>query len=275
MAQYEMPLVVVVAYGDPGHLERCLDGLAAPAGQVRVVDNGLSDVVDRLCVDRGVAYVRPPRNVGFAAGVNLGCADRGGRDVLLLNPDAVLGWPDLLALQRELHADPSRGAVSPRLVRPDGSVEPPSWPVPSPLTVWLDALGLGRWNGGPRFLTGAVLLLRSDALLQVGGFDEHYFLYAEESDWQLRALKAGWTVAVVDSVTAVHLGGATSTSAAIRSEHFHRSARAFAQKWYGTRGAAVMRAGSFVGALRRCLTGGRANRADALSTARTYLRRSV
>ena len=275
MADVQDPLVVVVAYGDPGHLRACLEGLAAPAGSVVVVDNGLSPVVEDLCRSHGAAYVRPRSNVGFAAGVNLGCRDRGGRDVLLLNPDAVLAWPHALELQRQLRNRPGCGAVSPLLVRPDRSTEPASWPMPTPVGVWVDALGLARLNHGPRFLTGAVLLLSGPALDQVGGFDERYFLYAEESDWQLRAQRAGWSVSVVETVTAVHLGGATSCSATVRSAHFHRSARLFARKWYGTSGALVMWAASLAAAVRRTLTGGRSGRAEALATVRTYLRRAA
>ena len=275
MADAQDPLVVVVAYGDPGHLRTCLEGLGAPAGTVVVVDNGLSPVVEELCRSHGAGYVRPASNVGFAAGVNFGCRDRGDRDVLLLNPDAVLAWPHVLELQRHLHARPGCAAVTPLLVRPDGSAELASWPVPTPVGVWADALGLARLNSGPRFLTGAVLLLSGPALDQVGGFDERYFLYAEESDWQLRAQRAGWSVLVVETVTAVHLGGATSSSATVRSKHFHRSARLFARKWYGPGGALVMWAASLAAALRRTLTGGRAGRAEALATVRTYLRRAA
>ena len=117
-----------------------------------------------------------------------------------------------------------------------------------------------------------MLLLRGEALQEVGEFDERYFLYAEESDWQLRALRAGWQVEVDPSVTAVHLARRTSSSSAVRSEHFHRSARLFAAKWYGPRGAAAMRAGSVVAAVRRCATAGSAGRSEALAALRLQLR---
>ena len=275
MAEQAQPLVVVVAYGDPQHLRRCLEGLGAPPGAVTVVDNGLSPVVEGLCRDHDATYLRPHANLGFAAGVNLGCRDRAGRDVLLLNPDAVLPWPDVLVLQAQLHRDGRCAAVTPRLARPDGSPEPAAWPIPSPRSVWADAIGLSRWLRGQSFLTGAVLLLHGRALDEIGGFDERFFLYAEESDWQLRVLRAGWTVSLVQGITAVHLGGDTSSNADTRSEHFHRSARVFALKWYGAWGAALMWLGSLVGALRRSLTGGSAGRADALATVKTYLRRTA
>ena len=273
MTGYGAPLVVIVAYGDPEHLRRCLNALDAPVGQVAVVDNGLSRVVEDLCSEHGVTYVKPPFNLGFAAGVNLGCQLRGDRDVLLLNPDAIFGWTDVLRMQAKLHEVAQRAAVSPRLVRPDGSLEPPSWPIPSPSSVWADALGLGRWHRGPRFLTGAVLILRNEALREVGEFDERFFLYAEESDWQLRALRAGWSLDLVLEVTAVHVGGATSSSESTRSGHSHRSAQLFALKWYGPRGAALIRLATLVGAVRRSVTGGRAGRVESLATARACLRR--
>ena len=268
--------VLVVAYGDPAHLRHCLAELDAAPGVVTVVDNGRSDATLEVAGAAGAAYVRPEANLGFAAGVNRGLAAwEGASDVLLLNPDAALPWSGVAALQDHLRSRDQLAAVAPSLRRPGGGPEPASWPMPSPAVVWLDALGLSRLQRGPRFLTGAVLLLRAEALRELGGLDERFFLYAEESDWQLRALRAGWDVEVVPEVTAMHLGGATSDSATVRSEHFHRSARLFARKWYGQTGALLMLAASLTAALRRTLTGGRSGRAEALAMVRTYLRRAA
>lgn len=251
--------VVVVAYGDPEHLRACLASLAAPEGRTTVVDNGRSDEVSELAAACGARYLRPGRNLGFAAGVNL--ALRSLRedsaepvDVLLLNPDAQLPWQDVLRLQSVLRADARAGAVAPLLQHPSGAAEPASWPLPSPGLVWADALGLSRFWTGSRFLTGAVLMLRAEAIEEVGLLDERYFLYAEEADWQLRARRAGWSLTVVEDVVALHLGGATSTSESVRSSHFQRSGRLFAEKWYGGRGAVLMQAGSAVAKTRRRVT---------------------
>jgi GT2 family glycosyltransferase len=92
-----------------------------------------------------------------------------------------------------------------------------------------------------------VLLLRSEAIDDVGLFDERFFLYAEECDWQLRAAKRGWLLTVADHQSAEHSGGGSSEINSSREAHFYRSATLFALKWYGRRGWASMRLAALVG----------------------------
>ena len=73
MRQHDPELrVLVVAYGDPEHLRQSLSSLGAPPGTVVVVDNGLSYQACAIVTEAGAEYVAPPRNLGFAGGVNLG-----------------------------------------------------------------------------------------------------------------------------------------------------------------------------------------------------------
>lgn len=245
-------LVVVVAYRSDEHLRACLDELGGDLS-VTVVDNDANPATQRIAEASGANYVAAPRNLGFAAGVNAGIAASwdGVSDVLLLNPDARITAAGVAALDAELHSAPRRAAVGPLLVGEDGGDQAASWPMPSPAQVWLDAVGLARLWRGRRFVTGAVLLLSGAALAELGGIDERYFLYAEEADWQMRALRAGWTVAVVPSVTAVHVGGASSSDPRLRNELSLTSGRIFARRWHGPFGAFVMRLGSLVAVLRR------------------------
>ena len=243
--------VLLVAYGDPELPAQALTALAAPTGSVTVVDNGRDPRVEEMAARHGAAYVLPESNLGFAAGVNLGLGRTAREDVLLLNPDARFAWEQGRSMQASFLDDPRLAAVAPMLVRPDGSQERPSWPLPSPGQVWRDALALERFGRSPHFLTGAVLMLRREALDELGGLDERYFLYAEEADWQLSALRAGWRIRLREDLSAVHLGGATSSDSAVRHRHFTESGRSFARKWYGPWGVASMAVGSRVAVLRR------------------------
>lgn len=251
-------LVVVVAYRSDEHLRACLAELGTGLPVV-VVDNDANPVTAKIAADAGARYVAMPHNAGFAAGVNAGIANAWDHssDVLLLNPDARIAGDEVRRLAAAMYQHgPRLAAVGPRLFGDDGREQMASWPMPSPLQVWVDALGLGRFWRGRRFVTGAVLLLSGEALRELGGLDERYFLYAEEADWQQRAQRAGWSVAVVPFVTAHHAGGASSSDSTKRDELFTRSARAFAQRWYGGLGALVMRLGSEVARARRRLTHG-------------------
>lgn len=265
--------MIVVAYGAVDHLKAALAGLGS-GHDVVVVDNGRSEGVAAACAAVEAEYVRPERNLGYAAGVNRGLAAiEPGRDVLLLNPDAVITWPNIIRLQERLRQPRAAcAAVAPRLVRPDGSSERSRWPVPSPGVIWADAAGFGERVARRWFLTGAVLLLHGQALAEVGCFDERFFLYAEEADWQVRAQRAGWRIAVADDVVAEHIGGGTSPDETRRLEHFTRSGLLFARKWHGPVGASAVRAGSVLAALRRLLTGDASTRRRQLVVLRLLLR---
>jgi GT2 family glycosyltransferase len=267
-------MVLVVAYRSDAHLAECLAGLEGFFDTL-VVDNDASEATREIATSAGADYLATGANLGFAAAVNIGLdkAWDGARDVLLLNPDAIVGPAEVVALQDALHErSVRRAAVGPRLVGDDGSPQRPEWPVPSPAQVWLDALGLSRFWRGRRFVVGAVLLLNGDALAELGRLDERYFLYAEEADWQLRAQRRGWAVAVVAEVGARHIGAASSTDRERRDRLFYASAETFARRWYGAAGWAVMRAGSIVGAARRCLLGPREARERNRRVLALYLR---
>jgi GT2 family glycosyltransferase len=250
--QRHAPEVLVVAYGAPQLLADALEVLGVGL-RVYVVDNSVSDDVRQVADRHGATYIRPERNLGFAAGVNVGLSRvSAGRDVLLLNPDARLSGGAVLCLQEHLDSDVA--AVAPRLRRPSGEVERTTWPIPSPLSPWFGVVGLSdRIPRKANFLSGAVLLLNGRALDEVGSFDERYFLYAEETDWQRRALLAGWTLREVPDVEAVHLGGATSNDLELRERLFHGSAELFIRKWHGALGWNVFRLGSLLAAGRRWL----------------------
>jgi GT2 family glycosyltransferase len=249
----QAPVVVIVAYRNTDDLATALASIG-PGHRLVVVDNDGDPQVERIVDAYGGVYLAPGRNVGFAAAVNLALAKREGRDVLLLNPDArgSVSLPEALAAV--LHGDRRIAAVAPKLVHSDGSPQPVAWPIPSPREAWIDALKLRRFFA-PRstFLTGAALLLRSEALDDVGGFDERFFLYAEETDWQLRALQLGWTLEIAQDVVVEHEGGASSDVEPARNRSFNQSAELFARKWYGNAGWASMRAAFVVGTSARLL----------------------
>ena len=261
-------LAVVVAYGAPELLYQCLTALARATIPIVVVDNASTEQNRRFVDQLGAGYVDAGTNLGYAAGVNLALerAWDGTADVLLVNPDAVVARTDVLALADLLATDPLLAAVGPRIEGVDGHPQPPDWPMPSPVQVWLDAFGLGSTYRGRRFVTGTVLLLRARALTELGRFDERYFLYAEEADWQLRAQRAGWRVGVCARATVLHVGAASSSDPALRDQLFQASAEAFARRWYGPVGALSMRVGSVVAALRRTMIG------SDRTTARRFLR---
>ncbi|ARU50644.1 group 1 glycosyl transferase [Cellulosimicrobium cellulans] len=266
------PEVVVVAYGSPAMVR---DALAPLAGKypITVVDNSSLPEIREITELAGGRYLDPGRNGGFAAGVNHALAHRQapGADVLLLNPDAVVTPEDVQTLHRSLHAVPGIASVGPQQVDDDGVRARVVWPFPSPAATWVEAVGLAGLRRTPAersFVIGSVLLLNAAAVDDVGGFDERFFLYAEETDWAYRAVRSGWRHAVVPDAHALHLGGATSSDPTRRETHFHASQERYLRKHHGRAGWALARVGAVLGAAARSV----ALRGDGRESARRRLR---
>ncbi len=246
--------IIIVAFGAPALLERCLSTLGE-ARTVSVVDNSSDRAVRAVAERHQAAYLDPGRNLGFSAGVNLGIEERHrpGRDVLLLNPDATIDRDGLSALYRCLHARSDLACVAPVQVDPvtDRAVRV-QWPFPSPTGAWIEAMGLGRLRR-PGFVIGSVLLLRAEAVSEVGPFDERFFLYSEETDWQRRAVDRGWTVACCSEARATHVGAGTGGDAIEREVHFHASNERYLRKHFGPRGWWAYRTGFLFGTCLRAI----------------------
>lgn len=265
--------VVVVAYGPPTTLDAALAGVKDLP--ITVVDNSSLPENRVVCERHGATYIDAGANLGFAAGVNLGLAQvakTGNPDVLLLNPDATITTDAVLALQDALHARPWTACAAPRQVVP-GQDEPErvTWPLPSPAGAWLVASGLGRLDRRTGFVIGSVLLLNGEALRDVGGLDERFFLYAEETDWQKRAIDRGWSVRYVPEVTGSHIGAGTSSDEQKRSELFHTSQLVYMRKHFGAAGLAAFRAAVIAGAALRVLVGRGETKDNARWRLRFYL----
>ncbi len=229
--------------------------------QITVVDNASRDGTPDLLRRRfpRVRLLEPGRNLGFGAATNLGARGTGGEALLVLNPDAELEPGALSAMLEALAADPGRGAVSPRVLRPDGRLDPAcrrSFPTPQ-VALWRLG-GLSRLRpGSPRFGaynlthlppdrplvvdsgTGACLLVRRRLFDEVGGFDEGYFMYGEDLElcWQLQA--RGAVVWYQPTAVVRHRKGRSSEQVALPMlVHFHRSMWRFYRLHYLRGGAA-------------------------------------
>ena len=266
--------VVVVAYGPPDLLDRALRPLEQRY-RVTVVDNSSSPETRAVVERHGARYVDPGENLGFARAVNLAlCSRSAGADVLLLNPDASIAPAGIEQLRSVLRGDTSAACVAPSQHAPGSSkADQVCWPFPSPARAWIEAVGCARFASSWDFVIGSVLLLRSEAIDDVGGLDEGYFLYAEETDWQLRATRRGWTILFAGDVGAEHVGAGTGGDPTAREMRFHASHERFVRKWYGSGGWQLYRAAQVLGAgLRALVRRGEAGAADRLRLRLYYLR---
>ncbi len=212
-------------------LRQLLDSDQGVPFRLLVRDNGSSDgtaqdVARRLPeaqLDAGT------ENLGFAAGMNRLFERSTAPYVFCLNSDACPQPGTLRTLVAAAERLSDVAAVAPRLVRPDGSLEHSTWPLPSLAVAGLHASGLRyllpRRAVGPLLLdpdwqhdrprwvswaVGAALLIPRTALERVGGFDEAYFMYGEDVDWCWRAREHGLRVWFESSASVCHLGSVSA-----------------------------------------------------------------
>jgi N-acetylglucosaminyl-diphospho-decaprenol L-rhamnosyltransferase len=234
--------IVVVSYNTRQLLKECLDSVYASlagsslTGEVIVVDNASHDGSAAMVQKHfpQVRLIANEENRGFAAANNqaLRTIEYGTGDTphpplskyaLLLNPDTIVGGSALATLVRFMDEKLRAGACGARLLHSDGSFQPSAFSFPTLLQVFLDFFPINyrltnsRLNGRyPRHLyqagkpfpidhpLGAALMVRREAIEQVGLLDERFFIYCEEIDWCLRIKAAGWGIWCVPEAEIVH-----------------------------------------------------------------------
>ena len=193
----------------------CLESLSGSEAEIVVLDNasedGSVDAVRERFPD--VRVIPQAHRAGFAANHNAVIETTSGRYVYVLNEDTTADDWQLDRLVAYLDANPQVAALGPRLVYPDGTRQDSAWRFPTPLVSALGLVTLGKagvkqsHGDDPRgvdWVMGAALLLRREALEEVGLFDEGFFIYSEEVDLQYRLRQAGWEVHYFPQATVVH-----------------------------------------------------------------------
>jgi N-acetylglucosaminyl-diphospho-decaprenol L-rhamnosyltransferase len=243
--------VVVVNYRTPELTMRCLAALskerqALPRLRVVVVDGGSGDgSADELSAAlahpnySGWVELLPLRiNGGFGWANNQGILSLASKKhppefIYLLNPDAEVSQGAVLALADFLRSHPRVAAVGSQLLNPDGSLAGSAFSFPSvrgelargattrlierllkvpPISSEVPEATEVDW------VTGASVLLRVDALREVGLFDEGFFLYNDEVELMWRLRKAGWAIATEPRSRVRHVGGASTGVSDRRTE---------------------------------------------------------
>jgi len=254
-------ICVVFLNFNGGDLARAAAEAALRSEGVRVglvvVDNASTDGSDidlEVLADfnpHRVVFMRARRNIGFAAGNNLGLWSLPAEMICLLNPDALVR-PDTLNIMRgHLRARPRVGACGPRLVWPDGTPQAFSHGRdPSPIYLLRRAIAhrqgreLHQWTGEhPRpvdWVAGTCLMARARALQTTGLLDETIFMYFEDNDFCRRLRDRGWGVDFVPGAAVEHFNRPAAADRARRKRYYHGLAR-FYTRHYGPVAGGLMR----------------------------------
>jgi N-acetylglucosaminyl-diphospho-decaprenol L-rhamnosyltransferase len=237
---------ILVHYGDPGPTHATAARLMPAVDRVLVVDNSVN-FGEAPAVPGRVEVLVPGDNIGFGPAVNVAARAARAEFLLLHNPDAVLAPACVEMLLTTARTHPRLAVVAPRLTHGDGSSQVNGGRFSGWLRELARCTGAGRPlrrvralarreafappASGPverPWVSGAVMLVRREALLAVGGFDERFFLYYEDEDLCRRLRRLGWRVAVDATVTATHaVGGSGSGEDPYRSVHFETARRTY------------------------------------------------
>ena len=261
--------IIIVNYNTCDLLRNCLASIYKSQDnlnfKVIVVDNASSDHSVQMVAAEfpQTELIVSQINGGFAYANNLGLRWVGFEDtgspqahapryVLLLNPDTVLSPTALIDMIDFMDARPNVGAVGPKLVRLDGSLDLACRrSFPTPEVSFYRMVGLsklfprsrlfGRYNmtfADPDELlevdaiVGAFMMIRREAIAQTGLLDETYFMYGEDLDWAYRVKAKGWTIYYNPAVTVTHVKRAASRRSPKAKLEFYRAMDIFYRKFY-------------------------------------------
>lgn len=251
---------IIVNYNAGLILLDCVIAAVIQADQIVLVDNNSSDesikiVLEYFPSNSKLKVIQSSSNVGFAAGCNLGAAASTGKYLLFLNPDCILQPDSLNKMVQCLQSSADIGMVGGLLMDPDGTEQGGGRrAVPTPWRSFVRAFGLYRFaNRWPRLfydfylhkqplpkqaieveaISGACMLVKREAVDEIGLWDEGYFLHCEDLDWCMRFRQKGYKILFVPDSPLIHYHGTCCRSKPIFAEwHKHKGMIRFYQKFF-------------------------------------------
>jgi GT2 family glycosyltransferase len=255
---------ILVNWNTKGHILEALRSIVDTVHDYRheifVVDNGSTDgspEAIRKTFPRA-RLIRNEENLGFARAVNQALAQAGGSYCMLVNSDARLMEGAIKTLATFMEENPDVGIAGGQLMNEDGSRQNSIAPFPSLATELLNKRLLRilfprRYPGKERdypapldvdSLVGACIIVRCQAIDEVGMLDEGYFFFMEETDWCLRLKKQGWRISFVPQARILHLQGASASLAKAEARiEYYRSRYCFFTRWHGRGRTAFLKIG--------------------------------
>ncbi len=267
--------ISIVHHDGLAMLRDCLKSLAqfppSVPYEILVVDNASTDGARDMLAREfpQIQVICRMKRHGFGDNHNRAMERMRGKFFFMLNDDTLLTANAIDTLLNCAKRNLKAGVIGARLENPDGTLQLSCYKFPSPLRyVWENllltaAFPRSRVFGDYRafghdteqtvdFLTGAAMLLRREAIEAVAGFDERFFLYAEETDWQYRMQKAGWETVFCPDARIIHFGGKSTESMPERQfVEFNRSQILFIHLHYGMFGVVIQRMAMIFGSILR------------------------
>jgi GT2 family glycosyltransferase len=246
--------LILVTWNAKHYVHECLVSLCQQElsvnAEIIVVDNASSDGTPAMVRTEfpHIMLVENPTNLGFSTANNIGIKKARGEYLCLINSDVNVPPHCLQTIYNFMVQHPKIGVLGPRMLTPEGAIGRSYMRFPTLWNCMCSALSLSKvcrnntLCGGvlmPDFdnertaevdvLNGWFLVVRRQALDQVGTLDERFFMYGEDIDWCYRFHKAGWKRIYFAGVSALHYGGASSKRAS--AQLYIEMQRANLQYW--------------------------------------------
>ena len=253
--------IIIVNYNGGPLLHEAVDAALSSSVPVEVLisDNGSTDgslnvIYQSFSKDPRVQIISNGSNLGFSRANNIALKQAEGDYVLLLNPDCLIQPDTISQLLDIMETTPDAGMAGCLIRNPDGTEQAGCRrAVPTPWRTLVRVLHLNKlFPKHPRFRTfllhqeplphkphtveaisGAFMLIRREAVEQVGYLDDNYFMHCEDIDWCMRFRHAGWNILFVPTVEVLHYKGTCSKDRPIRVCYYmHRSMIYFYRKFF-------------------------------------------
>ena len=269
--------IAIPSWNTSDLLDQCLTSIKASTEkltyEIIVVDNASTDGSPEMVEEKhpDVMLIRNRVNLGFASACNTAFKRSTGRCFCLLNSDTIVLKDSLAPLFEFMESHPDAGAAGCKLLNGDGTLQRSCSCFPSVMTELFDALYLSKLFPRNRvfgcysmsywdfddvrevdFVGGSCMMVRREAVEEVGLLDETYFMYTEEADWCYRMWDSGWKVYYYPGAQIIHLGGESAKrfGGDVRL-YLYLSRNRFIRKYKGRVAAFVHRGIIITGALGR------------------------
>ncbi len=215
--------VIIVTFNSQDSISASLTSLSKDDLEIVVIDNNSSDqTLEKLKSYKDIKLIKNSKNLGFGKAINIGVKNSQGEYLFFLNPDCIVQEKTVEKLSAYLDQNLEVGVVGPKLLSSDGSVQTEMAKFPAVLPQILILLRLHRLRFFqklvyPKFdyektqeaehLMGAALMIRRAVFEEVGGFDEKFFLWFEETDLLKRISDKGYKIVYVPEAIVTHLVG--------------------------------------------------------------------
>lgn len=209
----------------PDMIESLSQQIADLKGNLIVFDNNSTDGSDKDALsiwgkEDWFSLIRSTENLGFAGGANHAIKEIDAEIIVLANSDTVFLPGSLERLLESLQSHPEAGIIGPKLLWPDGSLQPSLRDFPFPGNLIKEHLPFLNRKSAIKslhdkaqfvdWLVGAVMVFRRDVFLDIGGFNDDFFFYHEETELQYRLFESGYRSFFEPEAVVIHVEGASA-----------------------------------------------------------------